>query len=1122
MCLRSLNLNACQGAVGQNLLEQLHELKTFTAPLGQQSLHQAIQDLSQLLILGRDNFPLEILNDLVKRKLQAISDQIIDFQAYSTKQVTIKHHSQQYRIHLLAGNELISQWLTHCLENSGLKVTSSSDWRDALQQLDVAQVELLLIQMDENISHDYPQLLLQLRSNDQSARIPVLFLAEPEQQGLLQSLLAMNDVSIAQQPLANDQFQNLVIQRTLNSKKDSRFSLDSVLPLYERLREKQALDSHAIVSIADSNGDITYVNDKFCEITGYQPEELIGQSHRILKSGIHPPEFFSQMWKTITSGQIWHGEVCNKRKDGSFYWVKASITPFIDKDGKPYKYISYRTEITSTKLAEERLRQLLGSLGEGVYGTDITGRCTFANKAALDMLGYTQEEILGKNTFELFSLYDSNKQSPIPNNPVALTLSDHQRHSAECFFKTHDGSVLPVELTATPKLENDICKGAQVIFRDISRRKLIEEKLRKSEDRFRMAQNYANIGSWEWNIETNDLFWSDKIAPLFGYPEGELKTSYENFLNAIHPEDKDRVISAINRCIDNNQTYFVEHRVIWPDKKIRWVSEHGNVVRNSDGKAIKMLGVVIDIHRQKVTEQQLRRSEANLLLFRHIFEASNQYICITDRHGELTYVNPSLCQRLGYSKQELSQQHFKTLIPRRVFKHVKDNLDRVLKQGQSWNGQVPVQCKDGSEFISISNIGAILDQSGEIENIFNIFSDFSAELTRRQELDKAKVAAEKANQAKSEFLSSMNHELRTPLNSIIGFAQLMEFDNTLEIDQQENLQEIIKAGKHLLQLINDVLDLAKIEAGHIEISLEQVALQGSISECINLIKPLADARAITINTSQFANLTVKADKTRLKQIVLNLLSNAVKYNRQNGKIVINVYAIDKEFLKIEISDTGVGIPPNRTHEVFQPFNRLNAEQSGIEGSGVGLPVTKRLTELMGGRIGVKSDIGQGSTFWIELPSDALITDPEIDTETIYHVQKTTLCDKKQYRVLCIDDNPANIKLLKHILSHLENIETLTSFTSQLGLELAIAHTPDLIFLDINMPDMNGYNVLTKLKHNQSTADIPVVAITANATTKDIEKGLNAGFDDYITKPIVIKQFLETVDKMLSQGISNHH
>jgi PAS domain S-box-containing protein len=524
-----------------------------------------------------------------------------------------------------------------------------------------------------------------------------------------------------------------------------------------------------------------------------------------------------------------------------------------------------------------------------------------------------------------------------------------------------------------------------------------------------------------------------------------------------------------------------------------------------------ILFVARNISARKATERQLA-------LFRRVFDSSSQCIGIADHKGRIIYQNPAQAQEIGYSDMEIVGQPFTMVMDENSVEKFATEIIGSVAAGGDWAGEVPLQRKDGSRFISHSNISCIKEERGPNQYFFNIFSDFSEELARRSELAHAKVSAERANQAKSEFLSGMSHELRTPMNAILGFSQLMEYDDTLPDEHKDNVHEIIKAGHHLLELINEVLDLSKIESGHIGLSLEPVEVGAIVQECLNLIGPLAENRDIQLSHGGLQGAAVRADRTRLKQVLINLLSNAIKYNREGGRVRLDVLPQGTDRLRILVTDTGPGIPAGRLGELFQPFNRLDAANSGIEGTGIGLAITRRIVESMGGTVDVESEVGVGSRFWIELPREFLQVTSHEDANCAAPAQHF---DATQRTVLYIDDNASNLKLVAQILGRRKHIHLLTAHTPELGIELALACRPALILLDINMPGMNGYQVLEVLKADTSLKAIPIVAVTANAMLRDIERGRAAGFADYISKPLDVDHFLKTIDSCLdsSEGIA---
>ncbi|HKX94380.1 MAG TPA: ATP-binding protein, partial [Methylibium sp.] len=377
-------------------------------------------------------------------------------------------------------------------------------------------------------------------------------------------------------------------------------------------------------------------------------------------------------------------------------------------------------------------------------------------------------------------------------------------------------------------------------------------------------------------------------------------------------------------------------------------------------------------------------------------------------------------------------------------------------------------------------------------------------IDRTRQLTLARDAAEHANRAKSEFLSRMSHELRTPMNAVLGFAQLM----TLEPGQPPRvhgfLDHILRAGKHLLHLINDVLDLAHVESGRLTLSPEPLEVEAIVREVAALMQPLADQHGVTLAAQLAAGSVVRGDRLRLKQVLLNLVSNAIKYNRPGGEVRVGAEAQADGSTRITIADTGQGIAPEGMAELFEPFARLGREQGSIEGTGIGLSISKRLVEMMGGRIGAASRLGEGSRFWIDLPGDRLAPGPAPRTTGFGELAEPPV--ERPALVLYVEDNPANVDLMRHIVDRHAHIRLITAPSAALGLDLARSHRPDLILMDIHLPDVSGYTALARLQEDPATRDIPVMAITANAMPGESDKALDAGFVDYLTKPLDVSRF----------------
>jgi PAS domain S-box-containing protein len=425
--------------------------------------------------------------------------------------------------------------------------------------------------------------------------------------------------------------------------------------------------------------------------------------------------------------------------------------------------------------------------------------------------------------------------------------------------------------------------------------------------------------------------------------------------------------------------------------------------------------------------------------------------------------------------------------------------------------------KDGSRFPAIVSITALRDDDGRIIGYLLIGTDNSVRKLVESKLNEAMAAAEKANHAKTDFLSSMSHELRTPLNAILGFAQLMESGAPAPtISQKRNLDQILKAGWYLLELINEVLDLALIESGKVTLSREPVSLGEVMLECRAMIEPQAQKRGIGMSFPRFeVPEFINADRTRVKQVLVNLLFNAVKYNKPGGAVVLECTRERPDAIRISVRDTGAGLDAAQLAQLFQPFNRLGRETSKEEGTGIGLVVTKRLVELMGGNIGVESHLGAGSVFWVEF---ALASAPRL---VFREPQPASLESAKVPEgtplrtLLYVEDNPANLELVEQLIARRPDLRLLSAADANLGIEFARVYQPDVILMDINLPGISGLEAMKILRADPATAHIPILALSANAVPRDIEKSLEAGFFNYLTKPIKVDRFMEALDQALT-------
>ena len=531
--------------------------------------------------------------------------------------------------------------------------------------------------------------------------------------------------------------------------------------------------------------------------------------------------------------------------------------------------------------------------------------------------------------------------------------------------------------------------------------------------------------------------------------------------------------------------------------------------------------------RKQIEEERMKldqRLRDQQFYTRSLIEANIDAIMTTDPQGIISDVNKQMEQLTGCTRDELIGAPFKGYFtePERAEAGIK----QALTEGKVTDYELTARHWNGTETVVSCNATTFYDRDRKLQGVFAAARDITERKLldrvlqeRNAELQNAKIVAEKANLSKSNFLSSMSHELRSPLNAILGFAQLLESEAPPPTpSQKESIGRILDGGWHLLKLINEILDLAKIESGKLALSPESVSLVEVMVECQAMVEGLAHKRGIAITFPPFDSpCFVHADRTRLKQVLINLLSNAIKYNRDQGTVEVHSAGVTQGRVRISITDTGAGLPAEMLEQLFQPFNRLGQETSDEEGTGIGLVVAKQLIELMEGSIGVESTVGVGSVFWFELKAGV---DPHLAVTALGASPPVLRVGRNSgpvRTVLYVEDNPANLLLVERLLARRSDLRLLTAVNGTLGLDLARAHRPQVILMDINLPDISGIDALLLLRKDPTTAHIPVVAVSANAMQHDIERGLRAGFFRYLTKPLNVLEFMDTLNAALESA-----
>jgi PAS domain S-box-containing protein len=628
---------------------------------------------------------------------------------------------------------------------------------------------------------------------------------------------------------------------------------------------------------------------------------------------------------------------------------------------------------------------------------------------------------------------------------------------------------------------------------------------------FRELFEGAPIGMALLALDERFLRVNASFCKMVGYSNDELRQRTAEDITFADDIQPGRQLAQ--SLLDGTARFTGDKRYVHKNGEVLWVSRTASIIRNEQGEPRHFLLMVEDISERKASEAALEKSrgelQAALQANQLIMDNSQDVICTIDANGCFLSVNAACEELWGHRPEELIGREYISLV------HPEDRVkSKDVEMGLRETGKVTdfvnrYLRKDGST-VDVLWSASWSEKDGIV---FCVAHDVTDRARIEKALREAKEEADRANHAKSDFLSRMSHELRTPLNSILGFGQLLDRQSPTET-QRPRIRYILSAGRHLLNLINEVLDISRIEAGTLQLSVEPVCVGEAIREALDLMRPLAAERSILLEANCPADtaLYVLADRQRLKQVLLNLLSNAVKYTGMEGSVTVSVDA-GTDGTRISVRDTGAGIPVEKLARLFTPFDRLGAEQSTVEGTGLGLALCQRLIQAMQGMIGVNSTLGNGSTFWMELPQaqSPLKTLPA----TAISGMLGTRGEEESRRILYIEDNFSNVTLVDQMLAERPALELMTAMQGRVGLDLARQHSPDLILLDLHLPDMPGWQVLAQLKSDHLTREIPVVVISADATAPQIKRLLSAGARAYLTKPLDIPEFFRVIDEALA-------
>ena len=889
------------------------------------------------------------------------------------------------------------------------------------------------------------------------------------------------------------------------------------------------------------DGHFIYHSPSCERVTGYSPEELLHDKH-ILEKIIHPEDInkYKNHRTKVIDEKISEKvifKIINRKNETRI--IEHVCQPIFNEKGKFLGTRGTNLDITENKLAEEALfeskeiyRSLIESSDAAIIMLDVNGKFLFVNEIAAKTFEKTPEEFLAQN----FTIYDLATPDIASENMADIEQvffskkgiikeSTRMINGNQVWFRS---SIQPV------KNSQGNIYAVFVNATNITEQKFAEERVLQSELKYRTL--FADSPDGYLIVKDGIFIDCNRASELI------LGSSRDNILGKaptdISPEYQPNgrkselmVQEVIEEAFENKTAQF-EWVHLKPDGTPVYIEIKLSAIDTEDDKFL--LTTWRDITAQR---------EAKLLISK-LSSAVNQSpisIFITDLDGNIEYANPFTSTTTGYAHEELIGQNPRLLKSGFTNPKVYDELWKTITTGNVWKGVLNNRRKNGSLYWESTTITPIINEAGIVTNFIAIKEDISERIKIEHEikqlnvslekkiaertielqnsnaaLTKSKIEADSANQAKSVFLSRMSHELRTPMNAILGFAQLLELEE-LGIKHQKSVKHILSSGRHLLNLINEVLEISRIEAGKISISVESVKLNNVFKDVIETLTPTADTYGVDLlnELNQHNDLFISADKQRIKQVLLNLVNNAIKYNGKQGWVKLfttTSMSEDKEIIRICVADNGPGIDANSIKKLFTPFERLGAENSAVEGTGLGLSVVQQYTTLMGGKCGVESKVNEGSIFWVELPKTiSIIKHPAITEALETELPKTEML--KDAVILYIEDNSSNIELVTQILlTKRPSIKLITTVYGKQTLELAVKHKPDLILLDLNLPDMHGSEVFEMLKLNELASKIPVIVVSADAMPSQVSALLEAGVKQYITKPFDVPAFLQTIDQ----------
>jgi PAS domain S-box-containing protein len=905
-----------------------------------------------------------------------------------------------------------------------------------------------------------------------------------------------------------------------------------------------AFESREGTMVTDAKQVILQVNSAFTAITGYSAEEAIGKKPPLLQSGRHDEAFYAAMWESIHRTGGWEGDIWNRRKSGEVYPEHLTISAVKDAHGIVTHYVAIFSDITEKRRTEEELRTFFDLIPELVCVASIDGRFLKINRMWQEALGYTEQEILATPFLDLIHPDDRDATMQEVQRQLADKATMHFVNRYRC----KDGSYRWLEWGAAPAVDGQMLFAAA---RDITERRQLDRKLQENEQHFRTLANGGSALIWTAG--------QDKLCDYFNEPwlrftgrslEQELGNGWTS---GLHPDDADRCLDTYHTAFDQRRPFSMEYRLRHADGSFRWLRDDGNPRYDSHGEFLGYIGFCVDItaqkelaaelerHRHRLEElvdartrelaqanaalgveiAKLRKAEERLDSFNRNFEAfldqTTDFVYFKDIHSRFLFCSQTLAAITGHAHwRDMIGKHDREVFPPDTARIYEEEELPVFAEGRRLLDKIdPYYDQQGRLGYVQTNKWPLFDATGNVAGIFGISRDITERMAASQALQDAKDAAEAANRAKSAFLASMSHELRTPLNAILGFSDILRRDPALSARQRQHLAIVHKSGDHLLGLINDVLDIAKIEAGRVQVHSAPFDLRRTVRDVTDMLRLRAEDKGLQLQVDHPANVPryIVGDEVKLRQVLLNLISNAIKATEQGGVILrLGLQHNHAEHLLIEVEDSGCGIALQDQTRIMEPFVQAGP-QAQQQGAGLGLSISRQFVELMGGRLTLTSTIGRGSTFRVDLPVQRARRQdvpkaPQARGEVTGLAPGLPPC-----RVLVVEDQFESRLLLGSLLENVGFVVRL----AQSGAEAVVQFStwkPHFIWMDKRMPVMDGVEATHRIRALPGGAAVKIVAVTADIFMESAAGLTAAGFDAIVRKPFRSEQIFECMEQLL--------